>query len=40
MNLLANAEFYYSFTQNALREMIYNPNKTLLNRDSFDVTRD
>lgn len=37
MNVLAQAESYYSFAQNVQREMIYNKDKPVLNIDSFTV---
>ena len=40
MNALAQAESYYSFVQNSMREMIYNPDKPILQHKSFEVTRD
>lgn len=38
MNVLAQAESYYSFAQNVQREMIYNKDKPILNIDSFTVS--
>lgn len=40
MNVLAQAESYYTFAQNVQREMIYNPSKPILNSDSFTVAKD
>lgn len=40
MNVLAQAESYYSFAQNVQREMLYNPSKPVLGTDSFTVARD
>ena len=40
MNVLAQAESYYSFAQNVQREMIYNPEKPILNDNSFTVAKD
>lgn len=40
MNILAQAESYYSFTQNTIREMIYDNSKPILNKDSFSVAKD
>lgn len=40
MNTLAQAESYYSFSQNTIREMIYNPEKPILNHNSYEVARD
>jgi hypothetical protein len=40
MNVLAQAESYYSFAQNVQREMIYNPKKPILNENSFIVAKD
>lgn len=40
MNVLAQAESYYSFAQNTQIEMMYNPNKPILNENSFKVSRD
>jgi hypothetical protein len=40
MNVLAQAESYYSFAQNVQREMIYNRKKPILQGDSFTVAKD
>lgn len=40
MNVLAQAESYYSFAQNVQREMIYNPDKPILNENSFIISKD
>ena len=40
MNVLAQAESYYSFALNTQREMIYNPEKPILNKDSFTIAKD
>jgi hypothetical protein len=40
MNVLAQAESYYSFAQNVQREMIYNRSKDILNGNSFTVAKD
>jgi hypothetical protein len=40
MNILAQAESYYSFALNAQRELFYNSSKLILNQPSFDVSRD
>lgn len=40
MNVLAQAESYYSFAQNVQREMIYNKDKPILNQNSFKVAKD
>lgn len=40
MNVLAQAESYYSFAQNVQREMIYNKDKPILNQNSFIVAKD
>lgn len=40
MNVLAQAESYYSFAQNVQREMIYNKEKPILNQNSFIIAKD
>lgn len=40
MNVLAQAESYYSFALNVQREMIYNPSKPILNKESFIISKD
>ena len=40
MNVLAQAESYYSFAQNVQREMIYNAEKPILGRNSFEISKD
>ena len=40
MNVLAQAESYYSFAQNVQREMIYNKDKPILNQNSFVIAKD
>jgi hypothetical protein len=39
LNYLAQAESYYSFAQNTQREMIYNPEKPILDEDSFQIAK-
>jgi hypothetical protein len=40
MNVLAQAESYYSLALNIQREMIYNPSKPILNKESFIISKD
>ena len=40
MNVLAQAESYYSFAQNVQKEMIYNPEKVILGHNAFEVVKD
>ncbi len=40
MNVLAQAESYFSFAQNVQREMIYDPERPILNEESFKVAKD
>lgn len=37
MNVLAQAESFYSFALNVQREMIYDPEKPILNENSFVI---
>lgn len=40
MNLVAQSDSYFAFTYNVQREMIYDPDKLVLNHDSFEIARD
>ena len=40
MSVAAFTEAHFAFIQNTQREMIYNPNRTILSSNSFDVSRD
>ena len=38
--MLSQAESYYAFAQNVQREMLYDPNKTVLGGNSFQIAKD
>ncbi len=40
INVSSQAESYFSFAQNAQREMIYDSQKPVLNEDSFTIAKD
>ena len=40
MSVASYIEAHFSFLQNSQREMLYNPNRPILNSVSFNVSRD